>query len=147
MRLRPAVPQDGAMPDYNQQIISEFRSNHGQVGGNFAGAPVLLLHSTGAKSGQPRLHPMMYLAAESGGWYVFASKAGADTNPDWYHNLKANPETQIEVGDELIDVRASEVTGAERDRIYAEQARRYPGFAEYERKTSRTIPVIELTRR
>lgn len=134
------------MTDYNEQIIAEFRANHGRVGGNFEGAPMLLLHSRGAKSGQARVHPMMYLANGEDGWYVFASKAGADTNPDWYHNLKAHPQTQIEVGDDTVDVTATEVTGSERDRIYAEQARRYPGFADYERKTERVIPVIELTR-
>lgn len=134
------------MSYWNDQIIAEFRANHGRVGGNFEGAPMLLLHTRGARSGQPRLHPMMYLASDDG-WYVFASKAGADTNPDWYHNLKAHPDVQIEVGDDTIDVTASDVTGTRRDEVYAEQARRYPGFAEYERKTERVIPVIELTRR
>lgn len=134
------------MADWNDQIITEFRENHGRVGGNFEGAPMLLLHTRGAKSGQPRVHPMMYLAGENG-WYVFASKAGADTNPDWYHNLKAHPEVQIEVGDDTVDVTAMEVTGQRRNEIYAEQARRYPGFAEYEAKTDRVIPVLELTRR
>lgn len=135
------------MSDWNDKIIAEFRAKHGKVGGGFEGAPMLLLHTRGARSGQPRVHPMMYLAADDGGWYVFASKAGADTNPDWYHNLKAHPAVQIEVGDETIDVTATEVTGTRRDEVYAEQARRYPGFAEYEAKTDRVIPVIELQRR
>ncbi|HEX2903238.1 MAG TPA: nitroreductase family deazaflavin-dependent oxidoreductase [Jatrophihabitans sp.] len=134
------------MTDYNEQIIAEFRAHHGQVGGNFEGAPMLLLHSRGARSGQPRVHPMMYLANGGDSWYVFASKAGADSHPAWYHNLKAHPQTRIELGDDLIEVSATEVTGARRDEIYAEQARRYPGFAEYEQKTDRVIPVLELSR-
>ncbi len=134
------------MSDWNDKIIEEFRANHGQVGGGFEGAPMLLLHTQGAKSGEPRVHPMMYLAGDDG-WYVFASKAGADTNPAWYHNLKAHPDVQIELGDDTLEVTATEVTGARRDEIYAEQARRYPGFAEYEAKTDRVIPVVELSRR
>ena len=129
---------------HNARIIAEFRANHGQVGGNFAGAPLLLLHTTGARSGTPRVHPMMYLA-DDGRYLVFASKAGADVNPAWYHNLLAHPDTTIEVGDSVIKVHATELAGRERDEKYAEQARRYPGFAEYQRKTARTIPVIALT--
>ncbi len=129
--------------DYNAQIIAEFRTNHGKVGGNFEGAPLLLLHTTGARSGAARINPMMYLP-DDGRYLVFASKAGADTNPDWYHNLLAHPEVRIEVGDETLDVRAVELRGAERDAQYAEQARRYPGFADYERATDRVIPVIAL---
>jgi deazaflavin-dependent oxidoreductase (nitroreductase family) len=134
------------MADYNKQVIEEFRANHGQVGGNFAGAPLLLLHTTGAKSGQERVNPVMYLA-DGDRFLVFASKAGADTHPDWFHNLRANPDARIEVGDEVLDVRAEEVTGAERDEKYAEQAALYPGFADYERKTDRVIPVVALSRR
>lgn len=134
------------MSDYNAQIIAEFRANHGRVGGNFEGAPLLLLHTTGAKSGQERISPMMYLR-DGERWLVFASKAGAPTNPDWYHNLTANPDATIEVGDETIEVRAEELPRAERDEKYAEQAALYPGFADYERKTDRVIPVMALTRR
>lgn len=134
------------MSDYNAQIIAEFRANHGRVGGNFEGAPLLLLHTTGAKSGQERISPMMYLR-DGERWLVFASKAGAPTNPDWYHNLKANPDATIEVGDETIEVHAEELPRAERDEKYAEQAALYPGFADYERKTDRVIPVLALTRR
>jgi len=130
--------------DWNAQIIAEFCSNHGKVGGDFEGAPLLLLHHTGARSGKARINPMMYLK-DGDRYLVFASKAGADTNPDWYHNLKAHPDVQIEVGDEKIDVRAEEVTGPERDRLYARQASLYPGFADYQRKTKRIIPVIALT--
>ena len=129
--------------DWNRQIIEEFRANEGKVGGQFAGAPLVLLTTTGARSGQPRTSPMMYLD-DGGRRYVFASKAGAPTNPDWYHNLKANPEVTVEVGTDELRATAREVTGAERDRIYAHQAGLYPGFAEYQEKTARTIPVVEL---
>lgn len=134
------------MSDFNTAVIEEFRANHGKVGGNFEGAPLLLLHSVGAKSGEVRVNPMMYLP-DGDRFLVFASKAGAPTNPDWCHNLKANPEATIEVGDEVIEVRAEELPRAERDEKYAEQAARYPGFADYERKTDRVIPVVALTRR
>ena len=131
--------------DWNAQIIAEFRANGGEVGGQFAGAPLLILHTTGARSGQERENPMMYLDLD-GERYVFASKAGADTNPDWYHNLVANPEVRVEVGTETYRARAEVLSTSERDRVYAEQARRYPGFAEYEQKTSRVIPVVALHR-
>jgi deazaflavin-dependent oxidoreductase (nitroreductase family) len=134
------------MADYNAQVIAEFRENHGKVGGNFDGAPLLLLHSVGAKSGESRVSPMMYLP-DGDRFLVFASKAGAPTNPDWYHNLKANPEATIEVGDDTVDVRAEELPRAERDEKYAEQAALFPGFADYEKKTDRVIPVLALTRR
>ena len=129
--------------DWNSKIIKEFRANEGKVGGPFDGAPVLLLHTTGAKTGRELVHPMMYLDLD-GHRYVFASKGGADTNPDWYWNLVARPEVTVEVGSETYEAAAVPVTGDDRGRIYAEQARRYPGFAEYEQKTSRVIPVIEL---
>ena len=129
--------------DWNRQIIEEFRANEGKVGGQFAGAPLVLLTTTGARSGQPRTSPMMYLD-DDGRRYVFASKAGAPTNPDWYHNLKANPEVTVEVGTDELRATAREVTGSERDRLYAHQADLYPGFAEYQEKTDRTIPVVEL---
>jgi deazaflavin-dependent oxidoreductase (nitroreductase family) len=131
--------------DWNRQIIEEFRANQGTVGGQFAGAPVLLLTTTGARSGRPHTTPMMYLP-EGDRMYVFASKAGAPTNPDWYHNLKANPTVTAEVGADTFSAHAEEVTGPERDRIYAEQAERYPGFAEYQEKTTRRIPVVALER-
>ena len=131
------------MPDHNTQIIEEFRANAGQVGGNFAGAPLLLLHSTGAKSGQERVHPMMYLA-DGDRFLVFASKAGAPSNPDWYHNIKANPNVVIEVGGRTVVAEAVELTGAERDEKYRKQAELYPGFAAYEQQTDRVIPVVAL---
>ncbi len=128
---------------FNARNIEEFRANHGKLGGNFEGAPVLLLHSIGAKSGEERVNPMMYLA-DGERYLVFASAAGADRNPAWYWNLIAHPDASIEVGDQKLDVRAVELTGAERDGKYAEQVKRYPGFADYQRKTSRVIPVISL---
>ncbi len=130
--------------DFNSSTIAEFRANDGKVGGSFAGAPLLLLHSVGARSGKTRINPMMYLA-DGGRYIVFASKAGAPTNPDWYHNLIAHPEAVIEVGSETISVTASEVTGVEHDQLYSRQASLYPGFAGYQAKTSRVIPVIALT--
>jgi deazaflavin-dependent oxidoreductase (nitroreductase family) len=134
------------MSDWNDQVIAEFRANQGNVGGNFEGAPLLLLHSTGARSGEERVHPMMYLAVGDG-FAVFASKAGADSNPAWYHNLRANPDARIEVGTETIEVTARVLDDAEREPIWAEQKARYPGFADYEAKTDRVIPVVLLERR
>jgi deazaflavin-dependent oxidoreductase (nitroreductase family) len=133
------------MTDWNATVIEEFRANGGQLGGDFAGAPMLLLHTTGAKTGQPRVHPVIYQSVDSG-WAVFASKAGADTNPDWFHNLAAHPRAQIEVGTETIDVLARVASGEERERIWSTQKSRFPGFAEYEQKTSRVIPVVVLER-
>lgn len=131
--------------DWNSQVIEEFRANDGKVGGQFEGAPVLLLTTTGAKSGNPHTTPMMYLPGD-GRLYVFASKAGAPTNPDWYHNLVANPTVTVEVGAERYEATATSLDRDERDRVYGEQAKLYPGFAEYQEKTTRTIPVVELVR-
>lgn len=134
-----------ALHGWNARIIEEFRANEGRVGGNFAGAPVLLLHTRGAKSGAERVNPMMYLELE-GRVFVFASKAGADSHPHWFHNLLAHPDVLVEMGAETFAATAHRVTGDERDRIYSIQAGRFPGFAEYEQKTSRVIPVVELVR-
>ncbi|MDO9454640.1 nitroreductase family deazaflavin-dependent oxidoreductase [Nocardioides sp.] len=134
------------MSDFNEQVKAEFRANHGKVGGPFEGAPLLILHTTGARSGAEREHPMMY-RADGERWLVFASKAGAPDNPAWFHNLKAHPEASIEVGDDTIDVVAEELTGDERTERYAEQAADYPGFADYQTKTDRVIPVVALSRR
>jgi deazaflavin-dependent oxidoreductase (nitroreductase family) len=130
--------------DFNERNIAEFRANHGRVCGNFEGAPLLVLHTVGAKSGEPRTNIMMY-QADGDRYLVFASYAGADQNPAWYWNLKANPDARIEVGDDIVDVHATELEGKERDEKYALQAERYPGFADYEAKTSRVIPVVALT--
>ena len=136
--------------DWNQQTISEFRANRGHVGGPFEGAPVVLLHHHGRKSGTEYVTPAMYLADEHDDdtIFVFASKGGAPTNPDWYHNLIAAGEGSIERGTETYRVAVHEVTGDERERIYDEQGRRFPGFAEYARQTEgiRTIPVLALQR-
>ena len=134
------------MSDWNVQIIEEFRANEGRVGGQFDGAPLLLLHTVGAKTGHARVNPMMYLDLD-GRRFVFASKAGADTDPDWYRNLVAHPEVKLEVGTETYTAQAKPVDRAERDSIYAQQASRYPGFAEYAAKTTRVIPVVELVRK
>ncbi len=129
----------------NRTIIDEFRSNGGMVGGRFEGRPVLLLSTTGAKTGLRRLNPLMYLA-DGDRWLVFASKGGGPKNPDWYHNLVADPAVTIEVGTETIAARAEVITGEERDRLYAQQAERYPQFAAYQERTARVIPVIALSR-
>ncbi len=130
--------------DYNARIIEEFRANQGRVGGQFEGATLLLLHHVGARSGQDRINPLVY-NRDGDRYVVFASKAGAPTNPDWYHNLKANPKVTIEVGTETIEVTAEEATGEQRDRLFGAQVERSPQFAEYQRKTERVIPVIVLT--
>ncbi|MHB8380068.1 MAG: nitroreductase family deazaflavin-dependent oxidoreductase [Acidimicrobiales bacterium] len=136
---------ESAANAWNTTIIEEFRANEGKVGGPFDGAPMLLLGTTGAKTHERRVNPMMYLD-EEGRLFVFASKAGADTNPDWFHNLVADPAVSVELGTEKFKATASPLSGEERDRIYAIQAERYPGFAEYQEKTSRVIPVVELLR-
>jgi deazaflavin-dependent oxidoreductase (nitroreductase family) len=131
--------------DWNSKIIEEFRSNGGRVGGPFEGAPLLLLHTVGARSGAERVNPMMYRPVdETGRIAVFASKAGAPTNPDWYHNLRANPRVQAEIGTETVAYTARVADGDERDRIWTAQKQDYPGFAEYEQKTTRQIPVVIL---
>lgn len=130
--------------DFNTGVIEEFRANQGKVGGNFQGAPILLLHTTGAQSGEERVNPVMYLDWE-GRRFVFASKGGAPTNPGWYHNLVAHPLVTAELGTGTISARGVPLEGPEHDRIFAEQARRFPGFGEYQEKTDRLIPVVELT--
>ena len=129
--------------DWNSKIIEEFHANGGKVGGPFEGAPLLLLTTTGAKSGQRRTTPLVYMP-DGDRMIIFASKAGAPTNPDWYHNLVAHPQVTVEVGTETFEVKSVVITGEERDRLYAQQAARNPGFAEYETKTTRLIPVIAL---
>jgi deazaflavin-dependent oxidoreductase (nitroreductase family) len=134
--------------DWNAKTVTEFRANEGRVGGIFEGAPMVLLHHRGRKSGREYVTPTMYLphGTEPDIIYVFATKGGAPTNPDWYRNLTAASVGSVERGTQTYKVTVRELTGAERDRIYAEQARRYPGFAEYARQTAgvRTIPVLEL---
>jgi deazaflavin-dependent oxidoreductase (nitroreductase family) len=136
--------------DWNASTIAEFRANEGKVGGPFEGAPMVLLHHRGRTSGREYVTPAMYLPHETDPnvIYVFASKGGAPTDPDWYRNLTAAGDGTVEVGTKTYRVTVRDLTGAERDRIYAEQADRNPGFAEYERQTAgvRVIPVLELAR-
>ena len=135
--------------NWNEKVIADFRANDGRVGGPFEGAPMVLVHHRGRRTGHEYVNPMMYLASErgDGAIYVFASKGGAPTNPDWYYNLTAAGAGSVELGTSTFPVSVRELHGEEHDRIYAEQARRYPGFAEYAEKTAgvRTIPVLELT--
>lgn len=130
--------------DFNAQVIAEFHANGGHAGGPLEGMPLLLLHHTGAKSGTPRINPLAY-QADGDRYVIFASKAGAPTNPDWYHNLKAHPHVKIEVGTKTIDVLASEAGGEERERLFNAQVEQMPMFGDYAEKTTREIPVIVLT--
>jgi deazaflavin-dependent oxidoreductase (nitroreductase family) len=132
-----------AINEFNKGIIEEFRANGGKVGGQYAGAPMLLLHTTGAKSGQPRVNPVVYLA-DGDNLVVFASKAGAPTNPDWYHNLLANPQASVEVGERTLDVVAHVAEGETRERLWSRQVATFPRFLEYQEKAGREIPVVVL---
>ncbi|HYB38126.1 MAG TPA: nitroreductase family deazaflavin-dependent oxidoreductase [Mycobacterium sp.] len=137
------VPDAETIKAFNKTIVDEFRANDGQVGGQFAGADLLLLTTTGAKSGQPRLNPLAYLRID-GKLIIIGSFAGADVDPAWVHNLRANPRAQVEIGTELFDVTARELAPAERDAIFREVTAAAPGFADYQAKTSRVIPLFEL---
>ncbi len=128
---------------FNDSIVQEFRDNAGVVGGPFEGSTLLLLHTVGAKSGIPRIAPLVYMK-DGERYIIFASKAGADTNPDWFHNVKANPGVKIEVGTATIDATAIVTESAERDGLFAKQASRIPMFADYQQGTSRIIPVIAM---
>jgi deazaflavin-dependent oxidoreductase (nitroreductase family) len=132
------------MNEYNRGVIEEFRANGGKVGA-FAGVPVVLLTTTGAKSRQKRVNPLAALV-EGDKLYVFASKGGAPTNPDWYHNLVANPEVEVEFGADRFGARAIPITGPERDRLFAAQVAQNKAFGDYEKATERVIPVVELRR-
>ena len=138
------------MNDWNAKVIAEFRANEGRVGGPFEGAPVVLMHHHGRKSAREFVNPVMYLPDESDPKtiYVFASKGGAPTDPDWYHNLLVDDHATVEVGTETYSVTVREITGVQRDEVYAEQVKRYPQFGEYETSTAgiRTIPVLALIR-
>jgi deazaflavin-dependent oxidoreductase (nitroreductase family) len=131
--------------DFNRKVIAEFRANGGKVGPPFEGAPMLLLTTTGAKSGQPRTTPLVY-TTDGDRLVVLASKGGAPSHPAWYHNLVANPVVTLEVGQDEFQARASVASGDERDRLFAAQAALMPNFAEYQRKTTRRIPVVTLER-
>ena len=138
------------MSDWNQRVITEFRANAGQVGGGFEGAPMILVHHVGRKSGTEYVSPLVYLPGDGDddSMYIFGSKAGAPDHPDWYRNLVAAGQATVEVGGSTFPVTVTEVTGDQRDRLFAEQVRRMPGFGEYEQKTQgiRTIPVVRLSR-
>jgi deazaflavin-dependent oxidoreductase (nitroreductase family) len=140
------------MQDYNKGIIEEFRTNQGRVGGPFAGVPIAIVTSKGAKSGRPHTTPLAYLReGEAAGGpgdriYVFGSMGGAPKHPAWYFNLKANPNAAVEVGTEKYPVRAEVLTGAERDRIFEKQSSLVPQFAQYQQRTKRVIPVVALER-
>jgi deazaflavin-dependent oxidoreductase (nitroreductase family) len=143
-----ASPEGGVVPepvDWNKAIIEDFRNNGGKVGGQFEGSNLLLLHHTGARTGTERVNPLAYQPLENG-FAVFASKGGAPTNPDWYHNLVAHPDVSVEVGTDVVDVRARVAVGEERDAIWERQKRTWPGFADYEKMTTRRIPVVVLER-
>ena len=131
---------------WNQGIIDEFRANEGSVGGPFEGSPMILIHHIGAKSGTERVAPLVYFPQDDGSLVIIASKGGAPTNPDWYHNVKANPKFTVEVGTETFPVRAEELSGPERDEIWSRVVAERPGFGEYQAKTTRLIPVLRLTR-
>jgi deazaflavin-dependent oxidoreductase (nitroreductase family) len=131
--------------EWNKAIIAEFRANGGKVGGQFAGVPLLLLHTTGAKSGQQRVNPLAY-STDGDQFVIIASKGGAPTNPDWYHNILAHPTVTVEVGTEQFQAQATVAAEPERTRLFDQMAQKMPGFAEYQRNTPRTIPVVVLTR-
>ena len=139
------IPDAETMKAFNKSIVDEFRANDGKVGGPFEGATLLLLTTTGAKSGQPRLAPLAYLSID-GTMIIIGSKAGADTNPDWVHNLRVNPSAHIEVGTDAYDVTARELPAEERDEAYPKVVAVAPGFGDYQAKTSRIIPLFELQR-
>lgn len=131
--------------EFNRRIIDEFRANGGKVGGDFEGAPMVLLTTTGAKSGRQLTSPLVY-STDGDDLVVIASKAGAPNNPAWYHNLRANPTVTVEVGDETYQATAVVTEGDERRRLFDAQAELMPNFKEYEAATDREIPVIRLQR-
>ena len=130
--------------EWNKQIIEEFRANGGKVGGHFENMTLLLLHTTGAKSGLPRVNPLVTLP-DGEQYVIMASKGGAPDNPDWYYNLVANPQVTVEVGKQKFEALANVTEGHEREQLFSKMSTRYPMFAEYQQKASRVIPVIALT--
>ena len=139
------VPDAQTMKAFNKSIVDEFRANGGKVSGQFAAADLLLLTTTGAKSGEPRLAPLAYFTID-GKLIIVGSKAGADTNPDWVHNLRANSEAHVEVGNDSYDVVAHELSAEERDALYPKVVAVAPGFGDYQANTTRVIPLFELVR-
>ena len=139
------IPDAESMRAFNADIVEDFRANGGKVGGPFEGATLLLLHTTGAKSGQPRLSPLAYFTID-GAMIIAGSKAGADTHPDWVHNLRADPRARVETGTEEFEVVARELPREQRDELYPKVVALAPGFGDYQSKTSRVIPLFELQR-
>lgn len=139
----PGVASVPRVSDWNTHIMDEFRANAGKVGGPFEGSPMLILHTTGARSGREHMNPLVY-QSDGDRLVVFASKGGAPNHPDWYHNLAANPDVTIEVGTETLAKRARIATGDERERLWTRQKQLMPGFADYQAKTTRQIPVVIL---
>lgn len=134
------------MSDWNAGVIKEFRENEGKVGGPFEGAPMILIHHIGAKSGTKRVTPLMYFPQDDATMIIVASKAGAPDNPDWFHNVRANPHFDVEVGTEIFPVEAEVVPRGERDALWPSIVEKAPGFGDYEKKTDRIIPVVRLRR-
>jgi deazaflavin-dependent oxidoreductase (nitroreductase family) len=143
--LKPLNKKDWKMSDWNRKVIEEFRANEGKVGGVYEDMDLLLLHTTGAKSGLERVNPVACMK-DGDRLVIIASKGGADTHPDWYHNLLANPQVEVELGTERFRAKAHPAEEPERSKLYEKMAARYHFFAEYQRKTDRTIPVVVLTR-
>ncbi len=141
--MTQGMPDSETINAFNKDIIAEFRANEGKVGGQFEGADLLLLTTTGAKSGEPRINPLAYFRID-GKLIVIGSFAGAPVNPAWVHNLRANPAARVEIGTDAFDVTAHELPAAERDALFGKVAAAAPGFAEYQSKTSRVIPLFEL---
>lgn len=139
------MPDTGTINAFNTSIIDEFRANQGKVGGQFEGANLLLLHTTGAKSGQPRVSPLAYFRID-GKLIIIGSFAGAPVSPAWVHNLRANPRARVEIGTDAFDVAAHELPADERAAFFDKVAAAAPGFAEYQAKTTRVIPLFELNR-
>lgn len=134
------------MSDFNAGVIKEFRENEGKVGGPFEGAPMILIHHLGAKTGSERVTPLMYFPQDDGSLIIIASKAGAPDNPDWFHNVRANPRFDVEVGTETFPVEADVLPREERDALWPSLVETAPGFGDYEKKTDRIIPVVRLRR-
>jgi deazaflavin-dependent oxidoreductase (nitroreductase family) len=134
------------MSDWNDKIIEEFRANEGRVGGMFEGASMILIHHVGAKSGVERVAPLVHFPEDDDHTVIVASAGGAPKHPAWFHNLKANPKIEVEVGAETYTVVAEEITGPERDEVWERVTTTAPGFADYQRKTDRVIPLLRLTR-
>lgn len=139
------MSQSSSPGGWNQNVIDEFHANAGRVGGYFEGAPMILIHHIGARSGIERVNPLVYLR-DGDDMIIAATKGGSPTNPDWYHNLKAHPKITVEVGTETFRVEATEATGAERDDLWRRLVEIRPGFAAYETKTSRVFPMFRLRR-